>query len=76
MFADAVRGELMQCLDDRKFVALSFVNHGSVLEPICRYPVMVPPGIAGRDRIRQCKAAPRGVQYTHACHSIADSGGG
>lgn len=28
----------MQCLDDRKFVALSFVNHFSALETVCRHP--------------------------------------
>lgn len=37
LFAGVLRG-LVQCLDDRKVVALSFVNHGSAVEPICCYP--------------------------------------
>lgn len=37
LFAAVLRG-LVQCLDDRKLVALSFVNHGSAVEPICCYP--------------------------------------
>lgn len=44
VFLAAVLRGLVQCLDDRKLVALSFVNHGSAVEPICCYPNYVSAG--------------------------------